>query len=132
MSVVLLLESRPMYDMDTWIVGVEEARNKYISCRLRWKSREDFGSRHRLHLTRKEASSRRAFFAVTSFVSFQLVVVLLFVFGEIVFDFGKLSDVSTSPQTIIIKNIPRQGSHTSGLQMRKLSDCCSLSLLRST
>jgi hypothetical protein len=76
-----------MYDVNAWVVGVEEPGNKYICRRFGWKLREDLGLCRSLLRAVEECNAWRMFVALGSFVSLQLLVVLLLMLGEIVLDF---------------------------------------------
>jgi hypothetical protein len=86
-----------MYDMNPGIICVEKPRHKDVSCRFWRKSGKDLRFRHRLHLTIQESSTRRTLFAVGSFVSSQLLVVLFLMLIEVILDFRKLSNVRLDP-----------------------------------
>lgn len=77
-----------MYDVDARIIRVEKSRNKYIGRWLRWELRKDLGFCGGLLCPVEERNTRRVFVAVLSrLVSLQLLVVLLFMLGEVVLDF---------------------------------------------
>lgn len=114
-----------MYDVDSGIVCIEEARHKNIGGRFWREAGEDLRSAHRFHLTVQESNSRRALFTVTSFVPLQLVVILLLVFGKVVFDFRELRMSEKEPRRAREMYIPRQEWHTNVLRTRKWFDYCS-------
>jgi hypothetical protein len=94
MPVVLLLERGAVYDVNARIVGVEESRYKDVGGRLRWELRKDLGLGCRFLLAVQKCRARRMLIAVAGLVPFQLLVVLLLVFVEVVLDFRQLNVVS--------------------------------------
>jgi hypothetical protein len=76
-----------MYDVNARIVGVEESRYKDVGGRFWRELRKDFGLGRRFLLAIQECRTRRMLVAVASLVPFQLLVVLLLVFIEVILDF---------------------------------------------
>jgi hypothetical protein len=85
-----------MYDMNAGIICIEESRHEDIRCRLRWKLGQNLGLRCGLLLAVQECRARWMLIAVTSFIPFQLIIVLFLVFGEVVLDFRKLLKLVTA------------------------------------
>jgi hypothetical protein len=57
-----------MYDVDAWVIGIEESRYEDVGGGLGWELRQDLGLGCRLLLTIQESGARRMLVGVASLV----------------------------------------------------------------
>ena len=87
MIVILLLKRRPMYDMDSRVICIEISGDEDVGGRFGGKSGEDLGLGRGLLRAEEKCSPGAVLIGAAGLVSLQLLVVLLLVLVEVVFDF---------------------------------------------